>query len=262
MWSVPRRRTPRATTSRSWSERLHLPGLLHRPEERGFPRSQLRPGLHPPLRQRAAAIPDLRVLRKCPGRRLSAGGVCCARALGGTVTSRTNHWPDIFGSTGMQFGNGVWAGLWYEQSQERLWTTWAIDYPDDTQMYWTKTFVVRTLNSDGTVSNVQGPWGLQGIGNRRIYGGVRGHSLVVPELLQRARVWRRLGRLLQPNGAGSGAALGPTFYTFPEPTGLRGWGYPTTAYKTLMTMATGSTERTGTPTACRHPSIGASAMRT
>ena len=43
-------------------------------------------------------------------------------------------------------------GLWYEESQNRLWSTWAIDYPDDTAIWWTKTLVVRTLNSDGTIT--------------------------------------------------------------------------------------------------------------
>jgi hypothetical protein len=157
-----------------------------------------------------------------------------AGGLGGTITNRTNHWADIFGSTGMAFGNGVWGGLWYEQSQERLWTTWAVDYPDDTMLSWTKTFVVRTLNSDGTVSNVQGPWGLQGIGQRRIYGGV----VAIPSWFQStygaAAYGAGWGGYSSRMAQGLSAALGPTFYTFPEPTGYPVGDIPTSAFKTIM----------------------------
>ncbi len=159
--------------------------------------------------------------------------------LGGTITTRTNHWADIFGSTGMAFGNGVWGGLWYEQSQNRLWTTWAIDYPDDTQISWTKTFVIRTLNSDGTVSNIQGPWGLQGIGERRIYGGI----VPIPSWFQStygvAAYGAGWGGYSSRMAQGLSAALSPTFYTFPEPTGYPVGDIPSSAFKILMEPGNG-----------------------
>ena len=137
------------------------------------------------------------------------------------------------GSTGMGLGNGVWAGLWFEQAQNRLWTTWAIDYPDAQSEPYTKSFVVRTLNADGTVSNVQGPWGLQGIQQRRVYGGVTG----VP-------AWFQSTYGCGPYSAGWGGyasrmgigpvSMGPTCYTFPEPTGYPAGDIPTSAFKSLM----------------------------
>jgi hypothetical protein len=153
--------------------------------------------------------------------------------LGGTITTRTNHWPDIMGTTGLGFGNGVWMGLWYEQAQDRLWTTWAIDYPGALAEPYTKSFVVRTLNADGTVSNVQGPWGLEGIQQRRVYGGVA----AVP-------AWFQSTYGCGPYSAGWGGyasrmgigpvSMGPTSYTFPEPTGYPAGDIPTSAFKSLM----------------------------
>ena len=99
--------------------------------------------------------------------------------------------------------------------------------------------VIRTLNADGTVSNVQGPWGLQGIGQRRIYGGV----VAIPSWFQSTYgvdAYGRLGRLLEPHGARPLAARADVFfYTFPEPTGYPVGDIPTSAFKILMEPGNG-----------------------
>lgn len=159
-------------------------------------------------------------------------------ALGGTVTTRTNHWPDIMTGTGIGTGNGVWMGLWYEQAQNRLWTTWAIDYPDDVMAQYTKSLVVRTLNDDGTVSNVAGPWGLAGVQQRRIYGGV----VAIPQWFQDlygvgpyAAGWGGYASRM-----GLGVSMGPTFYAIPEPTAYPAGDIPTSGFKTLMDHSSGT----------------------
>ena len=159
-------------------------------------------------------------------------------SLGGTVTTRTNHWPDIMTGTGLGTGNGVWMGLWYEQTQNRLWTTWAIDYPDDVMAQYTKSLVIRTLNDDGTVSNVAGPWGLTGVQQRRIYGGVIG----LPQWFQDlygvgpyAAGWGGYASRM-----GLGVSMGPTFYAIPEPTTYPAGDIPTADFKTLMDHSSGT----------------------
>ncbi len=121
-------------------------------------------------------------------------------SFGGAVSGTTNVWPDIWTGTGLTDG-GVWLGLWYEAANSRLWTTWAIDYPNDQQCPYTVSLAVRTLNADGTISNAAGPWGLQGIGDRMIYGGMQ----AVPSWFQSTYgtgALRRLGRVCQPHDFG------------------------------------------------------------
>ncbi len=160
-----------------------------------------------------------------------------ASGLGGTVTARTNLWTDYFGGVfGTDPTQGCWVSLWYEQAQNRLWTTRAIDYPDDSGINMTVAIVVRTLNSDGTISNVHGPYGLTGVGARRIYGGVQ----AVPSWFQSSygtgAYCAGWGGYTSRMAQGLGASLGPTFYTFPEPTGYPTGenGIPSSVVKTLM----------------------------
>jgi hypothetical protein len=156
-------------------------------------------------------------------------------SLGGTITTRTNHWPDIW-TGGLLCGN--WIGLWYEQAQNRLWTASAIDYPDDTQAAWTKSLAVRTLNDDGTISNGAGPWGLTGVQQRRVYGGV----VAIPQWFQDfygvapyAVGWGGYASRMS-----LGVSMGPTFYAIPEPTGYPAGDIPTGAFKTLMDHSGGT----------------------
>ncbi len=159
-------------------------------------------------------------------------------ALGSTVTTRTNHWPDIMGSTGLGTGNGVWMGLWYEQARNRLWTTWAIDYPDDVMALYTKSLVVRTLHDDGTVSNVAGPWGLSGVQQRRIYGGVTALPQWFQDLYQVGPY--AVGWGGYASRMGLGVSMGPTFYAMAEPTAYPAGDIPTSGFKTLMDHSSGT----------------------
>ena len=103
--------------------------------------------------------------------------------------------------------------------------------------------VIRTLNDNGTVSNVQGPWGLQGIDNRRLYGGAQ----AVPS-------WFRTTYSTGPYAVGWGGyssvmtsgprgpvSLGPTFYAIPEPSGYAAGDIPSSAFKVLMDHGSATT---------------------
>ena len=68
-------------------------------------------------------------------------------------------------------------GLWWEAAKSRLWTVTAVDY---TNVAYPVQVFTRSLNDDGTVTNVHGPIGLTGIPAKRVYGGVQ----PVPEWFQ------------------------------------------------------------------------------
>ena len=159
-------------------------------------------------------------------------------AVGGTVGGITNHWGDIF--PGPAAGvKGDYYGLWYDQAKNRLWTTSAIDYPDDVQAQYTRAIVTRTLNDDGTVSDVKGYWGLEGVQQRRIYGGVT----AIPQ-------WFQDQYNVGPYGVGwggyasrmmLGTSMGPTFYAIPDPANYASLtDIPTSDFKTLMDHGSGT----------------------
>ncbi len=158
-------------------------------------------------------------------------------SIGGTVTARTNHWSDIWAGTDLGSG-GVWVGLWFEQAKNRLWSTWGIDYPDDVAAAYTKSFVVRTLNDDGTISNVGGSWGLAGVQQRRVYGGVVGIPQWFQDLYGVAPYAAGWGGYASRMGLG--VSMGPTFYAMPEPTAYPAGDIPTSAFKTLMDHSSGT----------------------
>ena len=171
--------------------------------------------------------------------------------LGDTVTALTNSWSDFWTGTGLS-PSGAWVGLWFEQARNRLWTTWAIDYPDDIQKYFTKSLAVRTLHDDGTISNVAGPWGLQGVQQRRLYGGVTALPQWFQDLYSVGPYACGWGGYASRLTAGGWASLGPTFYAFPEPTGYAAGDIPTSAFRTLMdhsaATASGDWYASGHPT--------------
>jgi len=152
--------------------------------------------------------------------------------FGGTVTL-TNKWSDIWG--GGFSTTGRWIGIWWEEAAQRLWSTNGIDYPNDSEITSTKTIHTRTLNSNGTVSNVKGPIGLSGVTARRVYGGAQ----AVPSWFQ-----SRYG--VGPYVVGWGGyasrmaqsmpvSLGPTMYTIPDPSGFaNNADIPTGQFKTIM----------------------------
>lgn len=106
---------------------------------------------------------------------LPAGG------FGQTVTQRINAWNGFWGDSKP---SGADLGLWWEDQGNgndgvgRMWSTQAHDYPDSSMLNYQHAIALRTLNNDGppsssTVSNYVGLQGLQGIGQRAIYGGVQ-----------------------------------------------------------------------------------------
>jgi hypothetical protein len=97
-----------------------------------------------------------------------------------------------------------------------LWTLEAIDY---TNVQRQVQIFTRTLNVNGTVSNVKGPVGISGIPDRRAFGGIQ----PVPAWFQTqygvgpyAIGWGGYTSLLVQAG---GASLGPTMYFIPDPAG-------------------------------------------
>lgn len=94
------------------------------------------------------------------------------------VSHAARAWPDIW--SGRQYP-GSWErmsdmqhmGMFWDEERQLLWTAGAIDYPQtEAEKQFTQSLMVRTLNDNGTVSNVRGVWGLAGRTHRVIYGGV------------------------------------------------------------------------------------------
>jgi hypothetical protein len=97
--------------------------------------------------------------------------------LGQKITTLTATWDDIWSTAPHpNIGGGDQYGLWWEDQgggKGRLWTTHSTDYPSDAGINNTQALAVRGLNTDGTVSQVMGEYGFQGVGQRAIYGGVQ-----------------------------------------------------------------------------------------
>lgn len=103
-------------------------------------------------------------------------------ASGGTITSATNFWTDVFnGSLMNQFGSATHCGCWIPPGAANpLWTTWAHDYNDTpvvnalTNSNNTLSIMVRNLvdGNPGSITNFKGPWGLANTTDAAIYGGM------------------------------------------------------------------------------------------
>lgn len=86
--------------------------------------------------------------------------------------TRTNTWNDIWGD-GTAFTDTHHA-LWFEQSANRLWHSGAFDYPQaGFPTTATNALSVRTLDPGGSVSNFAGYFGLPGVGQRALTGGIK-----------------------------------------------------------------------------------------
>jgi hypothetical protein len=158
--------------------------------------------------------------------------------FGGAV-SQTNQWNDIW--NGGFDTAGKWVGIWWDESAQRLWSTSAIDYPDDSYINSTKTIHTRTLSSNGTVSNIKGQIGLAGVGARRIYGGAQ----AVPSWFQsRYGVGPYVvgwGGYASRMAQGLPVSLGPTMYSIPDPSGFsNNADIPTGQFKTIMDCGSGT----------------------
>jgi hypothetical protein len=132
-------------------------------------------------------------------------------------------------------------GFWWEEAKDRLWTVAATDYTATvvpTQIY------TRTLNDDGTISNLHGPISLEGINAKRVYGGVQ----PVPSWFQQQYGvgpyvvgWGGYTSLVNQGG---GASIGPTMYAIPDPAGYpNGAMVPTGKFRTIMDYASASSHR-------------------
>jgi hypothetical protein len=147
------------------------------------------------------------------------------RNYGSTISSPTRTWTGIGG------GNNFNA-YWWEESRGRLWSTATEDY---TAVVNPVQIFTRTLNDDGSISNLRGPIGLQGINSKRVYGGAQ----PVPAWFQAqygvgpyAVGWGGYTSLMAQGG---GASLGPTMYVIPDPANYApNSQIPTSAYKVAM----------------------------
>ena len=115
--------------------------------------------------------------------KLPAGGY--GTNIGGAQI--TNSWDNIWylppapgaaipTGTVPGIGGGDQYSLWWETlsgENGRLWTTHSADYPSDAVSVETKSLAIRTLNADGTISDLKGEFGFDGVGQRAIYGGVQ-----------------------------------------------------------------------------------------
>ena len=160
-------------------------------------------------------------------------------SFGSAITSITNSWVDI--NNGAANYQGKHVGIWWDEPKQRLWTTSAIDYPGDSDVT-TKAIYTRTLNSDGTVSNLKGAIGLLGINSRRIYGGAQ----AVPTWFQQqygvGPYMVGWGGYASRAAAGGLISLGPTAYIIPDPSSFaNNTDIPAGQFKTLMDYSSGMT---------------------
>lgn len=150
-------------------------------------------------------------------------------AFGSKITARTKRWSN----TGLP--GGSFHAHWYEEATGRLWSTSAVDY--------TATFIptriyTRTLNDDGTISNLHGPVSLLGIPAKRVYGGAQ----AIPAWFQQqygvgpyAVGWGGYTSLVDQGGK---ASMGPALYAVPDPAAYAdGATIPAGQFKTLADHA-------------------------
>ncbi|MFN8390133.1 MAG: Ig-like domain-containing protein [Bdellovibrionota bacterium] len=146
--------------------------------------------------------------------------------FGDTITSTTNSW-DL-----QNVGTWDYVGLWWEASTSRLWTATSQDY---TVTNYPVQLFTRKLNDNGSVSDVHGPVGLQGVPAKRLYGGVQ----AVPQWFQQQynvapyiAGWGGYTSLVMQGG---GASMGPTMYSLPDISAYaNNSSIPDTNFKTIM----------------------------
>jgi hypothetical protein len=80
---------------------------------------------------------------------------------------KTNEWLTPWNNDQQISGN--WYGLWWDEDKQRLWSTHSIDYGETTAYYPTNIYT-RTLNGNGTVSNLKHV-SLAGVSSKNAYGG-------------------------------------------------------------------------------------------
>lgn len=163
--------------------------------------------------------------------------VAAPSSFGSTISSVTNQWDDIWNGN---LPGSCWMGIWWDEPLQRLWTTHARDYPSDQELANNQMIFTRALNSNGTISNLRGPIGLQGVGARQVYGGAQAvpqwfQSLygVGPYVIGWGGYASRLGA--------SPTSLGPTMFAIQDPVGYANGAYiPAGQFFTLMDCSSGS----------------------
>lgn len=137
-------------------------------------------------------------------------------SYGQTVVSAFRTWPGI--ALAPTLGAAAKFNIWWDAENNRLFKTEWVDYPDDVLRLDAKSISTRTLNDNGTFSNVRGLFGTEGIGGRAAVGGIR----KVPAWFQSAHgvgkycigfggYTSRMAQTLM-------ASMGPFLATIPEPT--------------------------------------------
>ncbi|HWW87553.1 MAG TPA: hypothetical protein VNZ26_28335 [Vicinamibacterales bacterium] len=167
---------------------------------------------------------------------LMNGGLCLIEfaapsALGGLVTDVTGSWSSIADG-----GNHL--GLWWEEAHQRLWATVAPDYPDNAGTVDVHAITTRTLNPDGTYSDVHGPVGLTGVGTRAIYGGAQ----PVPSWFQQqygvGPYVVGFGGYTSRMAQGLACSMGPSCFAMPDPASIAD---QTSNFKSLLDYRSGTT---------------------
>lgn len=141
----------------------------------------------------------------------------------------TNTWGDVW--DGGYDGAMTHNSLWYDEATGRLWHGGALDYPQGGVSTSACTCLsTRVLNADGTHSNLQGFYGIEGVGQRVSgLGGVK----PVPAAFATAN---GVGSYVVGHGGytslmsqGLGAALGPVFCFCTDPSAQppQPWGSET-----------------------------------
>ncbi|MBY0232303.1 MAG: hypothetical protein K2W96_23750 [Gemmataceae bacterium] len=161
--------------------------------------------------------------------------------LGATIKDPTAVWRDIWKNG---YGNnGWWHGLWWDEGKGRLWTASAVDYPNAKWEKSTKSLMTRKLKAGGEIEELRGVWGLEKIGQRRIFGG----ATAIPSWFQKkygvGPYAVGFGGYTSRMSQGLSSSLGPTLYAIPDPAGYKdGTDIPTGKYRVLMDhgAATGS----------------------
>jgi hypothetical protein len=162
------------------------------------------------------------------------------------------------------YGDGTpageqWSGTWWDESNQRLWTTACNDYPQGG----VNTTAVSSLmwrnipTANGNCTNHHGMWGYQDVGQRAVCGGI----FRVPQWFRTAnnvgQYVTGFGHYTSLMAQGLGPSLGPLFLFLDDPTGVfpvasspmnsNAYTIPSSAYRI------GADCRSGTVGACWYP---------
>lgn len=171
-----------------------------------------------------------------------------APALNGTVSAFSSLWDDIWGGR-RGTGNGHFHGIYWNDVTNTLWSTSAIDYPDDVAAVRLVAMAVTSLGASGVVNNVRGLFGMTGIYARQIYGGFTS----IP-------AWFQTQFGVPPYAVGFGGytsrlvvgagSMGLSLFAIPDPTSLADGGVLATGtFKTLASHVSGTVNAAWYPAA-------------